>query len=66
MTDDDLPIINGICEAFLRRFDYPLERSVEEANSNGAIAHSTGSGYVERLIAEARRDYHLQQQNATG
>jgi hypothetical protein len=66
LTDEDLPVINGICGAFLRRFEYPLERDIEGANSNGAIAHSTGSGYVERLIAEARRDYHLQQQNTTG
>jgi hypothetical protein len=63
LTDDDLLAINGICGAFLHRFGYPLERDADRVNPGEAISHSTGSEYVERLIAEARRDYHLQQRN---
>jgi len=63
LTDDDLTTINGVCEAFLRRFGYPLGRDSDRATPSEAISHSTGSEYVERLITEARRDYHLQQRN---
>ncbi len=61
LTDGDLLVINGICGAFLRRFEYPLERNTAQASPGEAISHSTGSEYVERLIVEARRYYHLQQ-----
>jgi Sulfotransferase domain len=49
LTDRDLAFFNGILEPFLRRFDYPLERTIAPERPPRA----TGSDYVEKLIDEA-------------
>ena len=50
LTDQDLSVINETCEAFLRRFEYPFERT----GVLGRPSRTTGSDYVTRLIDEAR------------
>jgi hypothetical protein len=57
LTDDDLASLNGLCEPYLRRFDYPLERNTARPTANDALLQTTGSDYVDRLITEARRDF---------
>lgn len=50
LTDQDLSVINSVCEPIITRFGYPLERI-------GALerpSRTTGSEYVARLIDEAR------------
>lgn len=53
LTDRDLVVINGLCEPFLQRFGYALEREPTAQTPSPAI----GSGYVDRLISEARSLY---------
>jgi len=50
LTDRDLAFCNKIFEPFLRRFDYPFERT----SAPERLCRATGSDYVERLIDEAR------------
>jgi hypothetical protein len=54
LTDEDLKFINGTCEAFLRKFGYPLQRQ----SARGRPSPATGSQYVQKLIDEARRRFH--------
>jgi hypothetical protein len=57
LTDDDLASLNGLCESYLRRFDYPFERNAARVNASDALSKITGSDYVNGLITEARRDF---------
>jgi hypothetical protein len=61
LTDSDLTVINSTCEPFLRRFNYPLERS----GASGGPSAATGSDYVERLIDEARSQFREPEQRIT-
>jgi len=49
LTDRDLSVFNDACQPFLRRFEYPFERS----SASGRPSRTTGSDYVARLIDEA-------------
>jgi hypothetical protein len=57
LTNDDLAFLNGLCEPYLRRFDYPLERNASRTDASVALSQATGSEYVNSLITEARRDF---------
>jgi hypothetical protein len=60
LTDNDLAVINRLCEPYLRRFNYPLERKTTEKRPS----YATGSGYVKALISEACELYKERQQKA--
>jgi hypothetical protein len=53
LTNQDLSVINGVCEPVLRRFEYPFERGI----TLGRPSRATGSDYVTRLIDEARSSF---------
>jgi hypothetical protein len=53
LTDHDLAVINRLCEPFLRRFDYSLVRTSPAQTP----PQTTSSGYVDKLIHEARSSY---------
>ena len=53
LTDSDVAVINETCEPFLRRFNYPFKR----VRTLEKPSRATGSGYVEKLIDEARGQF---------
>jgi hypothetical protein len=58
LTDQDLAVINKLCEPMLARFGYPLQRQTTSGDrAEAPLSRSTGSDYVDNLIREARRVY---------
>jgi hypothetical protein len=61
LTDDDLIVMNRTCEAYLRRFNYPLARETTKEKPS----RRAGSDYVANVIAEACASYNESTKSAS-